>query len=243
MKKQTFLSVAIVLSFIISIASCIEPNSLVPDEDIPFDYEIMFSDEIQIPAHNGGDRELTFTIMSPSQTKTEDVEIWLEGVPDRIDATIEPKKVRPTANVTLTFKDKNIRPGYYPAIMHTKSSSGIKKDYPFKFKVMEKRCTDNFSGGYDGPINCIEGSNGTGMLTFTEHQAEKDRLLFWWAGWTRYADVDCYDRTMTFVEQKLGDSTFSGHATYSEDYKTVTMTYIIKRANGSADSCTTSYTR
>lgn len=245
MNNLTIFSTTMLLS-IFSICSCVGPGDLnpqVPAKDELFDYDIEFADEIQLPGPNGLDRELTFTIMSLSQTQTEDVEIWLEGVPDKIEASIEPLKVKPTANVTLTFKDKNIKPGYYPAVMYTKSTSGIKKEYPFKFKVIEKSCTDRFSGVYKGTLKCTSGSSGTGSLIFTKPPAEKDQLLFWWSDYTRYANVNCYDRTMTFIEQKLGDSTFSGHATYSEDYKTVTMTYIIERANGETYSCTGTYTK
>lgn len=243
MKNLTFLSIALLFS-ILSVCSCVDPENLVPQKsgEVPFDYDIMLNDEIQLPLQPG-DRELTFTVSSPYNSQTEEVEIWLEGIPDKVETKIEPQKVKPTANVTITFTDKNIKPGYYPAVMHTKSASGIKKEYPFKLKAMEKLCVEKFSGVYNGPVNCIQGSSGTGSLHITTVQAEKDQLVFWWGGMMRIAKVNCYDRTMTFIEQQMGDSTFSGHGTYTEDYKNLNITYIIRRVNGTEYSCTASYTK
>lgn len=223
---------------ILSICSCIKPKSA----ETPFDYNLAINDQVQLPV-NGGDRELTFTIMSSGST-SEDVEIWLEGVPEKILTKVEPQTVKPTANVTMTFTDNNnIKHGYYPAVLHTKSASGIKKEYPFTLKIMEKNCTDYFSGQYIGAINCLPGHNGKGFLNFTEDRTEKNQLLFWWGDYTRRAKINCYDGSMTFVEQKIGDSTFSGHATYSEDHKIVTMTYIVKYDNGQTYTCTGTYTK
>ncbi len=240
MKKLTILSTVLMLS-LLAICSCVKSGKVGSVDDVPFDYHITFSDQVHLPGQ-GGDRELTFTISNLSRTRAEEVEVWLEGIPDNVETSIEPQKVKPTANVTLTFRHNYARPGHYTAVLHTKSSSGIKKEYPFTFTVMERLCIDNFSGFYEGPTNCMQGSSGTGMLDFTKQPAEKNRLLFWWGG-LRSAIVNCHERTMTFVEQQLGDSTFSGHATYSEDFKTVTMTYNIKRANGDNYSCTTTYIR
>lgn len=242
MKKPAYLYTAI-LSCLLSVCSCIEPADVILNtSDTPFDYDIAINDEIQLPV-NGGDYELTFTVMA-SGSSTEDVEIWLEGVPEKILTKIEPKTVKPTANVTLTFTDNNnIKHGFYPAVLHTKSVSGIKKEFPFTLKVMEKRCTDYFTGNYNGPTNCIPGLNGKGFLNITEDRTEKNQILFWWADYTRRAKINCYDGTMTFLEQKLGDSTFSGHATYSEDHKTVTMTYIIEYDNGQMYTCTGTYNK
>ncbi|MCB0699790.1 MAG: hypothetical protein H6551_10610 [Chitinophagales bacterium] len=242
MQRITIQSISLLLLFL-CVYSCIQPSDLEPGTNVPFDYELWFNDEVQIPNHNGLDQTITFTINNVSYDNTEDVEVWFEGVPDKIDVIIEPKRIKPTGNVTVTFIDKNIKHGYYPAVLRARSTSGIEKEHSFNFKVLEKTCTKNFSGSYNGPINCIKGSNGTGFLNFTEDRTEKNQLLFWWAGYTRYAKIDCYERTMTFKEQQLGDSTFSGHATYSEDYNTVTMTYIVKHANGNTDSCTTTYTK
>jgi hypothetical protein len=237
-KKIAFTIVTFFLTSVFLFNSCVKPL----EPDIPFDYEAIFTDEIQMPS-DGSDRKLTFTIQSESNKNKEQVEVWLEGIPDKVTTNIEPKRVTPTANITLTFNDNYVKPGYYPAVLHTKSSSGIKKEYPFNLKAMDKKCSEKLSGRYIGPTNCIQGSLGTGNLSFTENRAEKNQLVFWWADYTRHAKINCYERTMTLLEQKIGDSTFSGHATYSEDFQKIEMTFIITRADGTKHSCTSTYTK